>query len=111
MKQTIRINSFETNSSSTHSCIICTAEELDALNNGLMYISKYSDDIETKENLEKEWAIEWEKNATDLEFDTWLEENDWIKFDQWGEDYEGGSNCREINGQKIYAICYYGYDY
>ena len=107
MKQTVRLNTFETNSSSTHSCIICTAEEYDALRNGLMYVYKYGNDIYSKEQLENDWKAD----NTDLEFEDWLDENDYVSLDDWGQDYEWDDTNREINGQKIYALCYYGQDY
>ena len=107
MKQTVRLNTFETNSSSTHSCIICTAEEYDALKNGLMYVNKYGNDIYSKEEVESEYRAD----NTDLDFEDWLDENEYTTFENWGSDYEFDDTYREINGQKVYAICYYGQDY
>ena len=41
----------------------------------------------------------------------WLDENDYVSLDDWGRDYEWDDTSREINGQKVYALCYYGHDY
>ena len=45
--KTIRANTFETNSSSTHSMIILTEEEYDKLESGELYLN--DDEIITKE--------------------------------------------------------------
>ena len=53
MKQTIRINTFETNSSSEHSCIICSDEEYNKLINGDLWIG-YGGELKSTEELYKE---------------------------------------------------------
>ena len=45
--KTIRANTFETNSSSTHSMIILTEEEYDKLESGELYLNE--DEVITKE--------------------------------------------------------------
>lgn len=107
MKQTVRLNTFETNSSSTHSCIICTAEEYDALRNGLMYVEKYGTTLYSKEEVENEYKAD----NTDLDFEDWLDENEYTTFENWGGDHEFDDTHRTIDGKEIYALCYYGYDY
>ena len=48
--KTIRANTFETNSSSTHSMVILTEEQNDKMNNGELYLTnKYDETIITKE--------------------------------------------------------------
>ena len=52
--KTIRANTFETNSSSTHSLIILTEEEEQKLDSGELYLStKYNSDLITKEEAYK----------------------------------------------------------
>ena len=48
--KTIRANTFETNSSSTHSMVILTEEQNNKINNGELYLTnKYDETIITKE--------------------------------------------------------------
>jgi hypothetical protein len=52
--KTERRNTFETNSSSTHSMIILTEEENEKINSGELFLkNKYNDDIITKEEADK----------------------------------------------------------
>ena len=60
--KTIRHNTFETNSSSTHSLLILTEEENDKINNGELFIeSKYGETIITKEEADKIFLVDIEK--------------------------------------------------
>lgn len=107
MKQTIRFNTFETNSSSTHSCIIVTDEELEKWRNGETYVD-WSGNFHTKEELLEEYNRELDKSQ---DFEDWLLDNDYRTYENWGDEYEGDTTTREINGVKVHAVCYYGQDY
>ena len=52
--KTIRHNTFETNSSSTHSLLILTEEENNKINNGELFLrNKYDEEIITKEEADE----------------------------------------------------------
>ena len=72
MKQTVRFKTFETNSSSYHSCCILTDEEYKQYQSGNMLLSKWGDDeLVTKESVLKEFE---EHHFKDY-FEDWLEQN------------------------------------
>lgn len=118
MKQTIRINTFETNSSSEHSCIICSDEEYNKLINGDLWIG-YGGELKSTEELYKEYKKE--TNNTDKEgFEDWIEYDgnyysiaekyqdsslDWIH-----EHLEYDEKTKEINGVTVHVMCRYGMD-
>ena len=115
MKQIIRRNTFETNSSSTHSLIICTDEEYDALNNGLLYIAKYGniDEFYTKEELEEKYEkdIKWKSQANYDSFEQWCYDNDYCTLDNWYDDLEyDETSYITKSGDKINIICKFGFD-
>lgn len=49
MRQTIRFNTFETNSSSTHSICICSDEEFNKFKNGKLFFSDWGREFLTEE--------------------------------------------------------------
>ena len=71
MKQTVRFKTFETNSSSYHSCCILTDEEYKQYQSGNMLLSKWGDELVTKESVLKEFE---EHHFKDY-FEDWLEQN------------------------------------
>lgn len=89
MKQ-IRLGIFETNSSSTHSIVICTDEEFEKWKNGeLVYDGDKSLIPPTEDN------PEYENN-----------------YDEFGEYAEVcHTEYTTKSGDKINIICSYGYDY
>lgn len=116
MKRIIRKNTFETNSSSTHSLTFMSGEEFDKWKNGELYLDQYEDKLYTKEEfnaLVKSRAKE--ANMTKEEFldlprwDSELPET----FDQWRDDeyleYNTYGHTTE-SGDKVVAVCKYGYD-
>lgn len=113
MKQMIRYSTFETNSSSTHSCVICTEEENKKWESGECF---YSDDYKgskfvTAEEVKAEFNKEFPEEFDEDRFEEWCLDNDYYTIDTWGgEDYEYDTTSREINGMKIYVHCYYGFD-
>jgi hypothetical protein len=72
MKQTVRFKTFETNSSSYHSCCILTDDEYQEYQKGNVFISKYSD----RELVSKEEVMnEFEQQHFEDYFQDWLIEN------------------------------------
>lgn len=126
--KTIRANTFETNSSSTHSLIILTEEEEQKLDSGELYLStKYNTDLITKEEAYKIFlkAMEIDNYIQDPEYS--LEENikDYLEncddryelpcsLDNWtSEDYLAidTNHYTSPSGDKLVIICKYGNDY
>ena len=126
--KTIRFNTFETNSSSTHSMIILTEEEEQKLNSGELYLkNKYDDELITKEEAYKIFldAMNNDNYIQDPEYS--LEENiqDYLEncddryalpcsLDDWcTEDYleTDSHKYTSPSGDKLKIICKYGHDY
>lgn len=55
MKQ-VRFGVFETNSSSTHSLVICTEEEYERFRSGKMLLDRYQDELVDPENLPADYS-------------------------------------------------------
>ena len=117
----IRRNVFETNSSSTHSCCICTADEFERWRAGELYVSGWGGD----EFVTKAEVIEACKNRIyyrgelddikkmDQEWvDEILEEYEFYTYDSWFRDYEGDvTRYTTPGGEEIVVVCFYGADY
>ena len=120
----IRRNTFETNSSSTHSITMCKESDFDKWKNGEMYWDRWNESLVSKEEVEKEMAklkeefisehpdydkddIDWEEQLedylnSDKEYYTYEEFNDYdyIEYETFEDKYEG-----------VVAFGYYGNDY
>ena len=122
--KTIRANTFETNSSSTHSMIILTEEEYDKLESGELYLDDdevitkeeakniflkhmnedkymYDDDLSFEENI-KNYLDEFEYYPSEYpqSLETWKE----------GDELESDTNIYiSPSGDKLKIICKYGY--
>ena len=123
--KTIRANTFETNSSSTHSMIILTEEEYDKLESGELYLDDddkvitkeeakniflkhmnedkymYDDDLSFEENI-KNYLDEFEYYPSEYpqSLKTWKE----------GDELESDTNIYiSPSGDKLKIICKYGY--
>ena len=126
--KTIRANTFETNSSSTHSLIILTEEEEQKLDSGELYLStKYNSDLITKEEAYKIFlkAMESDNYIQDPEYS--LEENikDYLEncddryelpcsLDDWTDESYLAIDSNKYtspSGDKLKIICKYGNDY
>ena len=116
--KTIRMGTFETNSSSTHSIAICTKEQYEKWTNGELYLNEsYDKDniLEGKEFITKDEAINFLKhydyiNEEDEDLDYSLREYDIHSYNSWGEDYEHDSHSFTTpSGDEMVAECYYGY--
>lgn len=124
--KTIRANTFETNSSSTHSMIILTEEEYDKLESGELYLNDdevitkeeakniflkhmnedkymYDDDLSFEENI-KNYLDEFEYYPSEYpqSLETWKEE----------DELESDTNIYiSPSGDKLKIICKYGTNY
>ena len=122
--KTIRANTFETNSSSTHSMIILTEEEYNKLESGELYLKDdevitkeeakniflkhmnedkymYDDDLSFEENI-KNYLDEFEYYPSEYpqSLETWKE----------GDELESDTNIYiSPSGDKLKIICKYGY--
>lgn len=95
--KTIRYGTFETNSSSTHSLIICTDEEYQKWVNGEMVLDRYADAI------------------VPMPSDQELEEDDWeyVKYSDYYDKIDMETYEKEYttkHGDKIHVFGWYGYD-
>lgn len=78
MKQTIRFRTFETNSSSTHSCVICTEDEYNKWQQGKLLYDGWEDVFLTKDEVDLQWQAldDGDKAYYDDGFDGWRREHD-----------------------------------
>ena len=124
--KTIRANTFETNSSSTHSMIILTEEEYDKLESGELYLD--DDEVITKEEAKNIFLKHMNENKymydDDLSFEenikNYLDEFEYYpgeypqSFKTWKEEDELESDTNiyiSPSGDKLKIICKYGTNY
>ena len=129
MKRQIRKGVFETNSSSTHSLVMCLKSDYDRWENGevLLFTGSgwcYPDDNAPQKNhfYTKEQAIEFEKSskyppADDMDWDSeeaegYLMNNEWYTYDSYDDNYLEGffDTYTTPSGEEIIAFGQYGYD-
>ena len=111
----IRQSVFETNSSSTHSLILCSDEDYKKLNDGELFVeNKHSTNIVSKEERDKQIKEILSKYPELNEDD--IDPCDWdlpISLDEWcdheGLEYEYNTFTTQ-SGELIHAVCKYGYD-
>ena len=134
MKKQVRLGVFETNSSSTHSLVICDKETFDKWKNGELLFDKWDEEFiekyqltnkdkeEAKEyyndNKDKFWK-DW-KDLGDEEKDEWytkfayennLIDEDLVSYDDYGKDLEYfQQNYTTKSGDEIVVFGEYGYD-
>lgn len=93
----IRCGVFETNSSSTHSLIICTDEEYKKWQNNELILDRYYDTLEPM------------PSDDELEDDSWR----YVKYDEYDDkiDMEGfDSTYTTPSGDVIHVFGWYGHD-
>ena len=95
--KTIRYGVFETNSSSTHSLIICTNEEYNKWIDGEMVLDRYADAIVPI-------PIKNEFEEDDWRYVKYSEFDDKISMETFDYDYT------TEHGDKIHVFGWYGYD-
>lgn len=125
--KTIRANTFETNSSSTHSMVILTEEQETLFNSGELYFkSEYDDDIITKEERNKiilesmsddGWEtitdLSEEENISEYLSDCMDRYNLPISLDAWLDSYDLETNVEHYtspSGDKLVICAKYGYN-
>ena len=127
--KTIRIGTFETNSSSTHSITMCMESDFLKWKNGEMYWNRWNDELVSKEEVEKEMAkLREEFIANNPDFDEnneeWKEKlEQYINKDKMYYTYEEFNDYDYIEyetfvdtfetpqGEKVVSFGYYGSDY
>ena len=126
--KTIRANTFETNSSSTHSMVILTEEQNNKINNGELYLTnKYDETIITKEERDdifykaiEEYNKEYPQDIIStiedfMETDHYLDNKSEFPCDmnEWGDydylSYET-SDYTSPSGDKLVIHVVYGYN-
>ena len=121
--KTIRIGTFETNSSSTHSITMCMESDFLKWKNGEMYWNRWNDELVPKETVEEEFLKEntgvskeeldfKDKREEDINDDdktyyTYEEFNDYdyIEYETYVDKYN------TPNGDTVVAFGYYGEKY
>ena len=112
----IRKNVFETNSSSTHSLVFCSEEEYKKLQSNKMYIDHFGDQLYTEEEFNKivkETAEECDVSVEEVLDDPRCYEipvtlDEWIDLD-YNLEYSEYTHTTK-SGEKVHALCKYGYD-
>ena len=116
---TIRQNTFETNSSSTHSICICTKDQYNKWVHGELFLNEsYDKDniLEDKEYITKEEAINFLKHygyfdEENEDLDYQLRDNEIYSYNSWGDYYEHDSHSFTTpSGDEMVVECYYGYN-
>ena len=124
--KTIRANTFETNSSSTHSMIILTEEEYNKLESGELYLN--DDEVITKEEAKNIFLKDMNKDKYEYDDNLSFEENiknylDEFEYysgeypqslENWKEEDELESDTNiyiSPSGDKLRIICKYGTNY
>lgn len=129
MKRQIRKGVFETNSSSTHSLVMCLKSDFDRWNNGevLLFTGSgwcYPDDNAPQKNhfYTKEQAIEFEKSskyppADDMDWDSeeaeeYLRDNEWYTCENYNDEYLEwfDDTYTTPSGEEVVAFGLYGWD-
>lgn len=104
----VRLGVFETNSSSTHSLVVCTKEEYEKWKSGELLYGGNNKFLTNEEALDK--IKEYQPDITSIDDAEDLYEFDIFTFDSWGEDYEEETNeYTTKSGDEIVIRSYYGY--
>jgi len=86
MKRVVRLGSFETNSSSTHSLSIVTKEEYAAWENGELFFSNDEERLITESEVKELYEKEL-KEEPDTDFEEFREDNFQTYDEYWDEEY------------------------
>ena len=96
----IRRNTFETNSSSTHSLTMCTKDDYEKWKNGELVFDRWNDELVSPEDKELEDEYGDKDYFTYDEF-----------FDYYNSEYETfKQDFTTPNGEEVIAFGYYGYN-
>lgn len=104
--KTIRIGTFETNSSSTHTLVMLSKSEYEKFKAGEIFYTYGSERFVTREQVEAEAKKEGIEDLEDF-----VSDSDYKSFDSFGEGYEDFyQEYTTPNGETVVAIGYYGMD-
>ena len=127
--KTVRLGTFETNSSSTHSITMCMESDYEKWKNGEMKRHRWNDELVSKKKKKKEMAkLREEFIADNPDFDEnneeWKEELEqyinedktYYTYEEFNDydyiEYETFVNTFETpQGEKVVSFGYYGSDY
>lgn len=121
--RTIRIGTFETNSSSTHSITMCMESDFLKWQNGEMYWNRWNEELVPKEIVEEKFLKEnpeVSKEDPDFKdkFEEYLSDDDktYYTYEEFNDydyiEYETYANKYNTpNGDTVVAFGYYGQDY
>lgn len=103
----VRLGVFETNSSSTHSLVVCTKEEYEKWKSGeLLYDGEFITSEEALLQIQK-----YTPEVTKIEDVDNLREYDIFTFEDWGYDYDTETNKYTTKGgEELVIRSYFGYD-
>lgn len=138
MKQQIRINTFETNSSSTHTMVIIPDDQWEAWENNELYYVEGTWNKDVKEFVEKNngrltyskeelsqaglfddmpkredyGEDEDEEYEYEEDLNDYLADSDFINFDRWDnkELEEDETIYKTKDGEVLHILCKFGYD-
>ncbi len=98
MKTQIRLGTFETNSSSTHSLIMCSDKEFKLFQAGELVLDVWNDELVPLE-------------AAETDEDDEIDTDRYRTYENYDQDYESfvGDYVTE-KGDKVVAFGWYGYD-
>lgn len=106
----IRLGTFETNSSSTHSLVIGTPEQIAKWEDGELFVNyceDYATEFKTKEELDQMEAEAEEKG-------NYFYREDWKSGEEWDEATDYLDHDSKIittpNGEQLSIVCAYGRD-
>lgn len=106
----IRRGTFETNSSSTHTLIMCSDEEYQKLENGEFLIAQWNEEVVSKEEI----MNDLKKRYEDVEnINNFLRDEGYVTLEEFydNEYLEGGHSSYTLpDGQKVHALYEYGWD-
>lgn len=119
----IRRGTFETNSSSTHSITMCTESDFDKWKNGEMYWNRWSEELVSKEEVEKEMSKLKEEfisdhpdyDENDADWEEQLEDylnsdKEYYTYEEFNSYYYLEYETFEDHFNGVAAFGYYGYD-
>jgi len=121
--RTIRIGTFETNSSSTHSITLCMKDDFKKWKNGKMYWHRWNNKLVSKEELEDKFLKENpEVSREDIDFknkfEKYLNDGDkmYYTYEEFNDydyiEYETYENeFTTPTGEEVVAFGYYGENY
>lgn len=115
MKKIVRLNTFETNSSSSHSLTWCTEKQFEDWKNGKLYVDEWSNKFYTQEEYDEMVKGIAKDNNCSIE-DVLEEPREFELPESWDDYYDRDLEIDYYkytteHGDKIVAVCRYGQEY